>query len=211
MEENESPTEVLARQAWARQDFETAATIVYEGYGRELYSFLLAQFPNTASADDVFSQFSEDFWRGLPGFGWRCSIRAWCYQVVRNAANRHRRAPHNDKKRHTPLSQSPWVDAALQSQRTNTRPHQQTEVKNEFQRLRERLAPEEQELLILRVDRNLSWHEVAHAMLGLEQSADEAQVRKKEAALRQRYTELKKRLRELATEAGLLGSDDGDR
>jgi RNA polymerase sigma-70 factor, ECF subfamily len=211
MEENDNSTEALAKQAWSRHDFETAATIVYEAYGRELYSFLLAQFPNTASADDVFSQFSEDFWRGLPGFGWRCSIRAWCYQIVRNAAHRHRRAPQNDKRRHAPLSQSPWLDTALQSQRTNTRPHQQTEVKNEFQRLRERLEPEDQELLILRVDRNLSWHEVAHAMLGLEQSADDALVRRKEAALRQRYTELKKRLRALAAEAGLLASHDEDR
>ena len=211
MEESNTSVESLAQAAWSRRDFSTAATIVYEAYGREIYSFLLAQLANFSSVDDVFSQYNEDFWRGLPAFEWRCSIRAWCYQLARNAAHRYRRSPHNDRKRHTPLSQSPWVDAALQSQRTSTLQHQQTEVKNEFQRLRERLEQDDQELLILRVDRDLSWHDVAHAMLDPEQTFDESVLRRKEAALRQRYTQVKKRLKELAVEAGLMQTRDSDR
>lgn len=210
MEKDATATELLVKDAWTRADFARAATIVYEAYGREVYSFLLALFPGSSSADDVFSQFNEDFWRGLPGFGWRCSMRAWCYHLARNAAHRHRRAPHNDRKRHLPLSQSPWADGAFQSRRTSTYPHLQTEVKNEFQRLREKLEPEDQELLTLRVDRELSWHDVVHVMLAPEQPADDAFIRKKEAALRQRYVELKKRLKQLAIEAGLLAVRNRD-
>jgi RNA polymerase sigma-70 factor, ECF subfamily len=210
MAEDTAATELLVRDACTRADFRRAATLVYEAYGREIYSFLLAQFPGSSSADDVFSQFNEDFWRGLPSFAWRCSIRAWCYHLARNAAHRHRRAPHNDRRRHLPLSQSPWAETAFQASRTGTHPHLQTEVKNEFQRLREKLDPEDRDLLTLRVDRNLSWSDVVHIMLGPEQLADEALLRRKEAALRQRYVELKKRLKQLAIEAGLIAVRDPD-
>lgn len=185
-------------------DMEAAATIIYEAYSRELYSFLLAQFSSTASVEDVFSQFNEDFWRGLPNFGWRCSVRAWCYRLLRNAAHRYRRYPGNQARRRVPVSALPWSEAAVQRARTSTRPHLRTEVKDRFQRLREKLAPEDRDLLILRVDRNLSWHDVAHAMLSPEQPTDDETLRKKEAALRQRYSDVKKRLKVLAVEAGLL-------
>jgi hypothetical protein len=63
--------------------------------------------------------------------------------------------------------------------------------------------------LILRVDRNMPWREVAHAMLSDEQPTDDETVRRKEAALRQQYVELKKRLKALAIELGLLDPNDG--
>lgn len=204
MEDVSSTIEAEARQAWMRGDMETTATIVYEAYGREIYSFLLAQFRRTSSADDVFSQFNEDFWRGLPSFAWRCSIRAWCYRIARNAAHRHRRAPQNNPRRNIAVSTFPLSDALVQRARTSTRPHLRTEIKDEFQRLRDKLAPEDRDLLILRVDRNLAWSDVAHAMLSADNPADEETLRKKEQALRQRYSEVKKKLKALAIETGLL-------
>ena len=77
-------------------------------------------------------------------------------------------------------------------------------MKDQFQRLRERLAEDERDLLILRVDRELSWRDVAHAMLGPDDSPDEERVRRFEVTLRQRFTEVKRKLRELAEEEGLL-------
>jgi RNA polymerase sigma-70 factor (ECF subfamily) len=207
--EVDETTEALAKQACERGDFEGAATIVYDAYGREIYSFLLSQFQRSSGADDVFSQFNEDFWRGLPRFGWRCSIRAWCYQLARNASHRHRRSPHNDGRRHLPLGSSSWAAKLLETARTSTRPHLKTEIKDEFQRLRDKLTREDQDLLILRVDRGLSWHDVAHAMLSAEQATDHETLRRKELALRQRYSEVKKRLRLLAIEAGLLSRGQG--
>ena len=49
--------------------------------------------------------------------------------------------------------------------RTTTALHLRSEVKDQVSRLRERLEPDEQTLLILRVDRALSWREVAHVTL----------------------------------------------
>jgi RNA polymerase sigma factor (sigma-70 family) len=198
-------TESMAEVAWRKRDFETTATLIIEAYGAELYSFLLAQFRgNSASADDVFSAFREDFWRGLPGFQWRCSIRAWCYRLARNAASRYRRVPDNRRERRVPLSEAPFLDEAMERARTSTRPHLRSEVKDEFQRLREQLSQEEQDLLVLRVDRKLAWREVAHAMLESNETPDEDRLSRLEAALRQRFVEVKRKLRTLARDAGLL-------
>jgi RNA polymerase sigma-70 factor (ECF subfamily) len=197
-------TEAGAREAWDRGAMEGAATVVYEAYGKEIYSFLLARFHNPSSADDVFSQFTEDFWRGLPQFGWRCSIRVWCYTLARNAASNYSRAPVNRAARRASFN-SACLDAFAARVRASTRPpYMRTDIKDGFQRLREQLSFEDRDLLILRVDRDLPWRDVAYAMLGPEQPTDEDTLRKKEAALRQRYVEVKKRLKNLAIESGLL-------
>ena len=90
--------------------------------------------------------------------------------------------------------------------RTNTQAHLRSEVKDKVRELRERLTRDEQDLLVLRVDRDLSWRDVVHAMLdeGDEDALDEAGLHKMEAALRQRFTEIKKRLKILAEAAGLI-------
>src|ERR1700733_1173774 len=45
-----------------------AATALLEGYGRELLTFLVAHLRDRDAAAEVFSQFTEDLWRGLNGF-----------------------------------------------------------------------------------------------------------------------------------------------
>lgn len=74
-------------------------------------------------------------------------------------------------------------------------------MKDEILLLREQLRREDQDLLTLRVDRELSWRDIAHALLPPE-STDEDDVGRLEVALRRRFTDVKKRLRQLATEAG---------
>ena len=120
----------------------------------------------------------------------------------RSAACRLRRAPLNRRNRRVPLSAVPWLDNLVDQTRTTTQPHLRTDVKDEFQKLRDKLSPEDRDLLILRIDRNLSWRDVAHAML--EADVDDEQARNAESALRQRFVEVKKRLKRLAVEAGLL-------
>ncbi len=202
-EDEPTPIEATTQRAWQQGDFKAVATAVFDAYGAELYSFLAARFHgNTSHADEAFSDFSEDFWKALPKFEWRCSMRAWCYKLARSAASRLRRAPGNRRDRRVPLSSVPWLDDVVQQTRTTTQPHLRTDVKDEFQKLRDKLGPEDQDLLILRVDRDLSWRDVAHAMLAMD--ADDEHVRKTEALLRQRFVEVKKRLKRFAIEAGLL-------
>jgi len=73
--------------------------------------------------------------------------------------------------------------------------------------LREQLSQEEQDLLVFRIDRDLPWRDVVHAMIESDdptQMPDDEEVRKLEAALRQRFAEVKKRIRHLAETAGLI-------
>jgi RNA polymerase sigma-70 factor, ECF subfamily len=197
--------ESSAREACDAGDHRRAATLVLEGYGNEIHAFLLARLRgDEGTVDEIFSDFAEDFWRGLPAFEWRCSVRGWCYRLARNAAHRFRRSPQNRGDRRVPLSENPFVEQLVHGVRTRTQPYLRSEVKDAFQKLREQLSPEDQDLLILRVNRKLAWRDVAHALLAEDEAADEVRVRRLEVALRQRLTEVKQRLRELAIEAGLL-------
>jgi RNA polymerase sigma-70 factor, ECF subfamily len=204
-EEPTSESERAAEAACKSQDYRAAIVVVMEAYGTEIYSFLLAQFRgDVGSADDVFSGFTEDLWRGLPKFQWRCSVRAWCYKLARTGVSRFRRAPHNKANRRIPLSEAPFLDELVQPARTSTRPHLRTDVKDQFEELREKLSAEDRDLLILRVDRDLPWRDIAHAMQSSEAALDDEQIKKLEAALRQRFAGIKERLKRLAQEAGLL-------
>lgn len=207
MDSQPSEVEQLALAAWQRGNHDLVAQTVLREYGAELYSFLLAHFRGgTADADEVFSLFCEDFWRGVPAFGWRCSIRAWCYKLARSASSRYRKSRHRAH-RQVPLSQVGTLAEMLQLARTNTHAYLQSEVKDQIRELREQLDQEDQDLLTLRIDRNLAWRDVAHAMAGAEQGPqdiDEEQLKRQEAALRQRFVEVKKQLRRLAVAAGIL-------
>lgn len=199
------PTETLARASWLAGDFKSTATAVLEGYGAELYSFLLAQFHRSwDQADDVFSTFKEDLWKGLPSFQWRCSIRAWCYRLARNAASRYRRTPQNRRTRHVSFDDVAFLTDVADRARTSTQAHLRSEVKSEVQKLRDELTQADRDLLALRVDRALSWREIAHAMLPADEHHDDERVRRLEAALRQRFVEIKNKLQRLAKERGLL-------
>ncbi|MET0794135.1 MAG: hypothetical protein ABW061_21615, partial [Polyangiaceae bacterium] len=93
--------------------------------------------------------------------------------------------------------------------RTQTLEYEKTAVKDRFQELREQLPADDQDLLILRVNRKLPWREVALVMLGPDgDHEDEELVRRKAQALRRRLVETTRRLRKLAEDLGLLDSPD---
>ena len=61
---------------------------------------------------------------------------------------------------------------------------------------RRQLDEDDQTLLVLRVDRNLAWRDIALVLLGEE--ADPEDVTRKAATLRKQFERVKERLRELA-------------
>jgi hypothetical protein len=74
--------------------------------------------------------------------------------------------------------------------------------------LREQLPLEDQTLLILRVDRQLPWRELALVMHDGDAPAPEAdQLEIVAARLRKRFQAVKDKLRKLAIAEGLLGDD----
>lgn len=212
MSDDRDTIEQSIRAAFDAGDHERAATLTIEGYGHEILGFLVAQMRDADTAGEVFSQFSEDFWRTLPRFEWRCSVRTWAYKLARRAASHHRRKARGRDARQVLLTQASRLSQAVERVRTATVAYKKTDVKDRLHALRERLPAEDQEVLILRVDRGLSWLELAEVMLGedaaLEGAAPTDEQLKTEAArLRKRFQIAKEQLRKMIEEEGLLGTE----
>jgi len=185
-------------------DWKKAATTAVEAYGGELLGFLAAVLRDEHAAGDVFSQLCEDLWRGLPGFGWRSSFRTWAYTLARNAAMRYLRAP--ERWRQQQVASDDLAQVAHQV-RTETVRYLRSEVKDKVRQLRDSLDPDDQALLILRVDRGLPWDEVAEVMAEEDAPSTPAEKSRRAAALRKRFERVKEQLRQLAKEQGLLGEE----
>ncbi len=171
-----------------------AAEAILRDHGPGVMGYLLSVLRNEADASDVFSQFSLDLWRGLPGFRGDCPPRVWAYRLAWHAAARHLRDPFRQRGRRLESNEiSRIADEVRSSVLLGRREAQQRSIEH----LRDRLAPEERALLVLRLDRDLSWREVATVL-----SADGDAV--DEPALRKRFERLKAKLAQLAREEGLL-------
>jgi RNA polymerase sigma-70 factor (ECF subfamily) len=196
--------EETIRAHCGRGEWKDAATLAVKAYGGELLGFLSAVLRDEAAAGDVFSQLCEDLWRGLPGFGWRSSLRTWAYTLARHAALRYLRAPERWRQQHV---ESEQIAQVAHQVRTETVQYLRSEVKDKIRRLRDSLEPDDQALLILRVDRGLPWDEVVEVMAGEDGPGTSADRSRRAAALRKRFERVKEQLKQLAKDQGLLGEE----
>ncbi len=192
------------RKAWDSGDYDDAATRFLEAHGAEILGFLVSRVRDSVDARDVFADFCEDFWKGLPGFEWRCSMRGWAYTLARHAADRYLRSPQRRRERNLTLPPESRCSRLVHKLRTATHPQKKTEIKNKVQALRECLSEDDRMLLALRVDRALSWNEVAMVMAPEGESLSDEALRAASARMRQRFQQVKGRLRKLAEQQGLL-------
>jgi RNA polymerase sigma-70 factor, ECF subfamily len=201
--------EVEAKILCEREDFEGAATLALKGYGAEIYTFLGARHRDRDEADDAFAHFAEALWKSLPGFAWMSSLRTFAYAVARRTSLYHSREEHRRRKKQAALDDGSVVSQLAAAIRSATAPILRTEVKSRFAELRATLSEEDQELLVLRVDRQLSWLELAEVLRGADEPPLEGEALKREAArLRKRFQLVKDGLRERARREGLIPEDD---
>lgn len=168
-----------------------AADALVRGYGAEVYGFLVAMLRNDDDAEEAFASFSEEVVRDLPAHRGDSSFRTWCYAVARHAALRMKRGEARRRKRFVDGATGAGERIAFEM-RSATTVFRRTDVKDRVRALRDALTDDERELLVLRVDRALEWHEVAVVM------GEES------ATLRKRFERTKEKLRVLAERAGLL-------
>ena len=152
-------------------DLPAAASVIMRGYGPAILGYLFGLTRDEDRADDVFLQFCEDLWRGLPGFRRDSSSRTWVYTVAWHAWLRQERDAY---RRHGRPLASEEMSRLAAEVRSTTALHLKSEVKDAVARLREQLSPAEQSLLVLRVDRELSWGEVAAVMSSPEDPLESA-------------------------------------
>src|SRR5688500_10731247 len=145
-----------AASALARGDLAAAAELVIRGYGPEILGYLHALLHDPDVAGDVFSQLAEDLWRGLPAFRRESTIRTWAYKLAWHAAARNRDEAYQRYRRRLETHE---LSEVAEEVRSRTAAHLRTDVKDRFAELRAGLESDELTLLILRVDRDLSWRE----------------------------------------------------
>lgn len=125
--------------------------------------------------------------------------------MARNAAYRYR---HNPEQKYIHLttvsSGNSRFAQAVDQVRTATRMHLRTDIKNRMRSLYKRLADDDQTLLFLRIDKRMSWEEIAIILSGQGQDMSDADVKQWANRLRQRFHVVKQRLKELAKAEGLL-------
>jgi RNA polymerase sigma-70 factor (ECF subfamily) len=186
-----------------RGDYATAATLALESYGPEILGFLAAFLRNDDDAAEVFSTVCENLWRGLPAFAWASTLRTWAYAIARHAAIAFRKGAQRLARHAVPLDTPGAVSAVAERVRTRTRPYMLTEQKDRFALLRASLPEEDQMLLMLRIDRDLAWSDLARVMTEGDALDDEA-LKREAARLRKRFQLVKEKLVELGVKEGLI-------
>jgi RNA polymerase sigma-70 factor (ECF subfamily) len=175
-------------------DLSGAATEAIRGFGPQILGYLVSIVRDESSASDVFSAFCEDLWRGIGTFRRDASFRTWAYTLAWHAAVRSLRDPF--RKRGGRLDTGA-AEALANQVRSTTALHLRDTSKEALAKIRANLAPEEQTLLVLRIDQDLSWTEIAHVLAGSGEPPSEAMLRK-------RFERLKEKLRREAEALGLL-------
>jgi len=170
-----------------------AATDALKTYGPEIYALLASIHRAEDDAADVFSLFCEQLWKGLPGFAGRSSFRTWAYTLAWHASSRMRQ--QQATRREVIISDSQFSSLAA-AVRTSTGSHLRKERRNRLRELRESLPPEDQVLLVLRVERELDWKDLSRVM-NPDLELDEDMLTREAARLRKRFQSVKERLRAL--------------
>jgi RNA polymerase sigma-70 factor (ECF subfamily) len=173
------------------------------GYGAELMRLLVSLLNDRERAREAYAIFSETLLMDLPAFRWESSFRTWAYRVARNVAHRMAAAPAD---REVPMSQGAF-DHHAHRDWSRTRPWLRTDIKERIRAMRTQLEPHEQALLELRIDRRMSWTDVARQLAEPGEPMTTESLARRSAVLRQQFQRIKARLRDLAREAELLSRE----
>ncbi|HQR30905.1 MAG TPA: sigma-70 family RNA polymerase sigma factor [Anaeromyxobacteraceae bacterium] len=182
--------DVRVREALAAGNGDGAATVALQALGPAILGWLRA-LHGPDDGDEVFADFAERLWKGLPAFRGESPLRAWAYRIAWNASHSFRAEAWQRRRKRLDTTAASRLAATL------SRSVVPSSDDRRLARLRELLPAADHALLVLRLDREMSWEEIAEVL-----SASGGRVTP--AALRKRYERLKERLARLAREEGLL-------
>jgi RNA polymerase sigma-70 factor (ECF subfamily) len=170
-----------------------AATLAIQTHGPAVLRYLHALLQDEATVDDAFSLFGEWVWRGIANFRGEAPLRSWTLGVAWNAAQRVR---DDAWQKHKARLSTGFASKLVAKIRT-TSPGTLERRDKGLDQLRGELAVEDQNLLVLRLDQELAWEDIAVVLSGNGPPV-------KPSALRKRFERLKERMAQRARERGLL-------
>jgi RNA polymerase sigma-70 factor (ECF subfamily) len=184
--------EVATRLAHA--DVGGAVAAIVRALGPGLYGYLSAILRNDEDARDVLGDVTEHLLTSLPRFRGECGVKTWTYRIAWRTAMRHRQDPRRQR---TTALRSSVAEALVAEVQRSTAAYRRDAAVAWLERVRAELSCADQSLLTLRLDREMSWAEVADVMGTGDTAADLA-------ALRKRYERIKDRLRRAAERDGIV-------
>jgi RNA polymerase sigma-70 factor (ECF subfamily) len=190
--EGAASVEETVKARLAGGDLRGAATEALRAFGPKILGYLQAVLKDEADAADAFSIFAEHLWRGLQTWRGQSSLKTWAFKLAWNAALNLKDEAWRRRGRRFRTGEASRLAEEIRT-RTAVKVERQ---KQALDALRAELTEEEQTLLVLRIDQQLSWEEIAEVM------GDEAPL--EAAALRKRFERLKEKLTKLAKERGLV-------
>jgi RNA polymerase sigma-70 factor (ECF subfamily) len=173
-------------------DLHGAATVAIRGLGPAIARYLRGMLRADADAADAFSDWAESLWSGIGSFQGRSSFTAWAFRLAFHAGLDLNDRAHRKHERRLATS-----EASVLADEVRTTAFSDERRRRRLDELRGELAKDDQTLLFLRVDQQLSWEDVAAVLATPEAPVDAAAVRK-------RFERLKEKLRKLARERGLI-------
>ena len=182
--------ETRVRDLLAGGDADGAATAALEEFGPAILGWLRA-LHGPDDGDEVFAAFAERLWKGLTGFRGESRLRAWAYRIAWNASHSFRSDAWQRRRRRLATSAASRLAANL------SRSLGPSVDEPRLRKLREMLPPDDHTLLVLRLDREMAWEEIAAVLSGSGQPVTAP-------ALRKRYERLKEKLARSAREEGLV-------
>ena len=177
-----------------------AATRAIEGYGRKSPGSWRAA-PPTPPTRRTCTRCSPrgPVLCGLPGFAWRCTLRGWAYTLARHAELR------------CGLGGLPPEPAGhgRRSRGARRHPHDHRPVRSDrregrFRAIARGWPRRIRQILVLRVDRDLGWRDIAQVLAGPGAPVVADDPQRAEARIRKRFQIIKERLRHWAADDGLL-------
>lgn len=146
--------------ALAEGDHRAAATEVIRGYGPRILGYLNVVLRDDLDAADAFSLFAEQIWRGMPDFQRRSTVRTWAFRSAWSAAMKVRSDAWRRLGRRLETGEASRLAEDVRT-RTGLRFERQ---RAELEELRGQLSEEDQTLLVLRLDQQLTWEEVSEVL-----------------------------------------------
>lgn len=165
----------------AQAAFDAAATLAIRSYGPEILGYLVNVMNDAGAANEVYSQFIEDLWRGITKFRPLAMFRTWAYCLARNALSRYYREPFRRRTRRLLTEEQD----RLMRETSGEISAEKVDPEETLAYVRHQLTPDERELITLHLDRGMNWLEIGE-VVGLSH-----------AAARKRFQRLKEKIRGL--------------
>jgi RNA polymerase sigma-70 factor (ECF subfamily) len=156
-------------------------------YGREIFGFVTAAVAERRAGQDAYARFVATLPHELPRFAWGCRLRTFTYFLARRELRRT-----SGRTATAPRVISVEIESGLPGSKDRPR-------RSLVAAVRRCLAPEDRELLVLRIDRGLDWHEIALTSLG--EHATERDIAAESDELHQRFLILRMQVERLTRRA----------